>query len=286
MRLLGLSRLLIVAALIVLPGVLKGEDLPPKAPPSGDRVQDEANYNYPSRHYSRPNPDSWHRVRFQAQSTFSSRYVWNGIPCSRGPVWQPNASLEYRGFGFSVNANFVLSDEPNQGEFNEVDFTAYYGHSIKKLIIDVSVSGSIFPNADPESLNFSDDNMGANIHLAYPVGPLDLFTDFSIWFFQPAAGVYWDLGIGYQRKLPLKFSIATSAVFGLANSHYNESFLGPGIGTGPSAFSYSLSFPWNPWKGFFVTPQFNVSALLTDAARESVPFPTNVWGDLTLGYSF
>jgi len=286
MRLRGPSRLLIVAALIVWPCLLKGEELPPSATPSGDRARHEAKYNYPSRHYIRPNPDSWHRVRFQVQSTFSSRYVWNGIPCSRGPVWQPNASLEYRGFGFSVNGNFVLNDEPNQGQFNEVDFTGYYGISIKKWVLEVSVSGSVFPNADPASLNFSEANMGANLHLAYPAGPLDLFTDFSIWFFEPAAGVFWELGIGYQRKLPLKFSIATSASFGLANGRYNESFLGPEIGTGPSVFSYSLSFPWNPWKGFYVTPQFNVSTLLTDAARDSVPFPTNVWGDLTLGYSF
>lgn len=257
-----------------------------ESPTANPKQQPKVNFFNTGRQYSRPVLSLFKKLGVQFTMDFLSRYVWNGLAYSRGPVWQPSASLEFHGVGVSVLGNFVLNDEPNQGQFNEVDFTLYYGITAKKLEIDTSFTFSIYPNDNPASLNFSKDSLYGNLHLAYPAGPIDVFTDLSIWVFQPNAAVFWDLGIGYQRDLPLNFSLSTSALFGMANGKYNRGFVAPGIGSGPSVFSYSLAFPYSPVKGLIFTPQFNFSTLLTQAVRTAAPYATNIWGDLTIGYNF
>jgi len=250
------------------------------------KAQPKVNFFNNNRYYQRPVKNFFRKINFQVSSKFASRYVWNNIAYSEGAVWQPSASLEFHGFGFAVLGNFVLDNEPNQGQFNEVDFTLYYGRTVKKLEIDFSVTFSVYPNDNPASLNFSNNSMGSNIHLSYPLGPIDLFTDISLWAFAPKGGVFWDIGIGYHKSLPLNFTLSTSFLIGLSNSRYNGEFIGPGLGTGPNLIAYSLAFPVSPVKGFIITPQFNVSTFLSTGLKKAVRYPTNIYGQLTLGYHF
>lgn len=249
--------------------------------------QPKVNFYNNSRNYSRPILKFFQTLGFRASSPFYSRYVWNGLAYSEGPVWQPSAQIEYRGFGASVQGNFVLDDEPNQGQFNEFDFTVYYGRKIKNLELDFSLTYSIYPNDNPASLNFSQDGSSGNLHLAYPIGPIDLFTDLNFFINNPSGGFFWDLGLGYQKNLPLNFALSVSVLFGMSEGQYKREFIGPNLGGfGPNVFTFSLAFPVSPVKGLILTPQFNVSTLLTDALRNAVVYPTNVWGDLEISYNF
>ena len=253
---------------------------------SDPNSQPKVNFFNSSRNYLRPVENFFQSIGFRVNSNFHSRYVWNGLAYSRGPVWQPSAQVEYRGFGASVTGNFVLNDEPNQGQFNEVDFTGYYGTKIKNLEIDFAVTYSIYPNDNPASLNFSQDEVSGNLHLAYPLGPIDLFTDLNFFLYQPTGGFFWDFGIGYQKKLPLNFALSVSGLFGMANAQYNREFIDVSLGTGPNVFTFSLAFPVSPVKGLILTPQFNVSTMLSGDIRAAVPYPNNIWGDLAISYNF
>jgi len=255
------------------------------SPTADTSTQPKVNFFNPSRNYTRPVLNFFQAIGFRANFDFKSRYVWNGIPYSEGLVWQPSAAVEAHGFGVSVLGNFVLDDEPNQGQFNEVDFTVYYGTKIKTLEFDISFTYSIYPNNDPASLNFGPNDLNGTLHLAIPLGPLNLFSDISVWMVAPQGGVFFDFGIGYQRDLPLNFAVSSSLLLGLSNFQYNQGFIG-NISGGANVFSYTLAFPWSPVKGLIITPQFNVSTLLKQSLRAAVVFPTNVWGDLAIGYNF
>ncbi len=257
-----------------------------RAPSADPKIQPNLNFFNSSRNYNRPVLNFIQKLGFRLNSDFHSRYVWNGIAYSNGPVWQPSAQIEFHGFGASVQGNFVLNDEPNQGQFNEVDFTGYYGRKIKKIEIDFSMTYSIYPNDNPASLNFSQDELSGNLHLAYPLGPINIFSDLNFFLYQPTGGFFWDIGIGYQKNLPLNFALSTSVLFGMSNGQYNREFIDPSLGGGPNVFIYSLSFPFSPIKGLILTPQFNVSTFLSSDLRAAVIYPTNVWGDLGVSYNF
>ena len=255
--------------------------------PTADiNIHPKVNLYNPNRGYQRPVMTFWEDLGFRVGSDFMSRYVWNGIAESLGPVWQPSGAIEYKGFGISVQANFVLNDEPNQGQFNEVDFTGYWGGKFANLEIDVSFTYSIYPNDNPASLNFSPNCAAGNFHLAYPVGPVNLFGDVSVWVYNPLGGFFADFGLGYQRDLPLNFSITTAVLLGFSNGLYNITQVGVDVGATANLFNYNLAFPWSPIKDLIITPEFNVSALLDRQLRAGVRFPTNVWGNLQVSYNF
>ena len=87
----------------------------------------------PSIHYTPPSREFKEHLGFGVYTDIFSRYVWRGLLSSEGAVWQPSISFEAYGVGINVWANFPLIGGPNQGQFNEVDFTLYYHRNFKKL---------------------------------------------------------------------------------------------------------------------------------------------------------
>ncbi len=220
-------------------------------------------------------------VRFR--SDFYSRYMWHGIPFSQGAVWQPSATVEYHGVGFNVWTNFVLSEDPNQGEFNEVDFTLYYGRTVRKLDIQFSLLGSVFINEEPGSLNTGPNSFESILALSHPLGPISLFTNLNVGFLNPGGTIFWDFGVSFHHDLPLHFSLETSILFGLGDSRFNRAYFGVD-GTKANLLECSLAFPWEPIKRLSITPSMTVSTLLTTALRSAAADPTIVWGGLSIAY--
>jgi len=281
MRFIRILVLLLAYAVSMAPLGAQAKSNPTAEP----KTQPAVNFFNPSRGFKRPVLNFFEKIGFSANSVFMSRYMWNGLAYSRGPVWQPNAAVQFYGFGLSVLGNFVLSSEPNQGEFNEVDFAGYYGTKVKKLEIDVSLTYALYPNDDPTSLNFSQNCLEGSLHLSYPLGPISLFTDISTWFIPRAGGFFADIGVGYQKNLPLNFAMTTAILIGFSNNIYNQMFIADVPG-GPNLFNFNLTFPWSPVKGLIITPELNVSTLLTGALLAAQRLPTHISGDLTIGYNF
>lgn len=124
----------------------------------------------------------------QVESDIYSRYVWYGTAASNGPVWQPSVSVAAYGLKFTTWANFVMDNEPNQGEFNEVDFILTYQNNLKKLNYVLLVEGDIYPNGNPKSLDYSSATLKTGLHLSYPVGPVSIFGDFQALFVSVQGG--------------------------------------------------------------------------------------------------
>ncbi len=218
-------------------------------------------------------------------SDFLSEYVWRGLSSSRSAVWQPSFSLEYYGVGFNLWANMPIAPQPNQGQFNEIDLTLYYKNNWKMINFHTWVYGVLYPNKDALSRDAGTPSMEWDLHISAPVGPIYLFTDFSLRLVTAAGSVYWDLGVGYQEKLPYNFAIDASVFFALANGKFTEAHVAP-VGTVPYQVEFSLAFPWKPVAGLTLTPRMSVSTLLTSGLRAGSSDPTIIWGGLSVGYEF
>jgi len=295
----GIGSLFLILALLfflVSPQVFAVEEWIPEAEEEAsqedwDTKESEEGYRAvlpnafnPSIHHRRPTRTKWEHFGFGVYSDILSRYVWRGLLSSRGWVWQPSLSVEYYGVGFNAWANFPMSAQPNQGQFNEIDLTLYYNHNFKKINFHTWFILDIYPNGNPTSLDFGTTSLEWDLHVSGPVGPIVLFTDFAIRIVSARGSVYWDMGIGHRQKLPLNFAIESSVLFALANGIFTRAHIAPGVGTVPYLFEFSLAFPWNPIGGFKVTPRMYVSTILDGGARAAVTNPTLIWGGVSLSY--
>lgn len=238
----------------------------------------------PSIHHRRPARKLTKHFGFGVYSDIFSLYVWRGLKSSRGAVWQPSFSLEYYGVGFNVWANFPLTQQPNQGQFNEVDFTLYFHRTFKKINFHTWVYAVVHPNNNLLSLDAGTHSLEWDLHISRPLGPIILFTDVFVRLITAPGSVYWDVGVGHRRDLPLNFALETSGMFALANGRFTKAHIAPGLGTVPYLFEFSLAFPWNPVGGFTVSPKMFVSTMLTSSLHQAAANPTLIWGGVSLSY--
>ncbi|MDX1387189.1 MAG: hypothetical protein R3257_06330 [bacterium] len=238
----------------------------------------------PTIHHRRPSHLKTEHFGLGVYSDIDSRYVWHGLLSSEGAVWQPSFTVEYYGVGFNVWANFPLIGGPNQGQFNEVDFTLYYNKEFKKFTFHTWIYTALYPNGNPTSLDFGVASLEWDLHISRPVGPILLFTDLGIRFVSAPGSVFWDVGVGYAKTLPLKFAVETSASFAIANGKFTKAHIAETGGTVPYQFEASLAFPWRPLKGFTVTPKMFISTLLNSTIRAATANPTLIWGGVSLSY--
>ena len=242
-------------------------------------------YNF-SIHNQIPNEKLTRHFAFGFDSKFLSKYMWRGIPASQGAVWQPSAQVEYYGVGFNVWGNFVLDNEPNQGQFNEVDLTLYFHREFLQtnLHLRAWVYAALYPNGNPRSLDFGTGSLEGDLMLSYYWGPLFWAGHISARIIDAPGALWWDFTMGFQHKLPLKFKILTSAMLGMGDGRFNREHIAP-VGTQPNLLEFTLSFPWQPLRGFQVNPNMHVDVILPEALRSAMAQPTNVWGGINFSYS-
>lgn len=225
-------------------------------------------------------------------SNFRSTYVSKELPDSKGPVWQPSATVEAYGFGLNVWANFVLNDEPNQGEFNEVDFTTYYTAHIGHLTIHPYALFMVFPNADPASLDYaSEPIIETNLFLEYIIWQFNIFslTRTQVMGTTPGA-VYSHIGVGFKQPFDCGITFETSALMSFGNDRFLTSHYGR-MDMNIDTLSFMLGASWNPWKGLTFNPNVNVAIHVVPEIRRAIRQNPDletyiVWGGLDLAYNF
>ena len=159
------------------------------------------------------------RPEFGVDLAFANKYVWRGMLLTDGPVFQPAATLGYKGASINVWGNLDLNNaNDNAGEFNEVDLTLDYTHSIKEF----SVSGGMiyydFPNTDFRST--------LELYLAAGVDIL-LQPSITVYFdVDQAEGIYGTFGLSHSFDLPdsdsVSWSLDLATSIGLGSSKYND----------------------------------------------------------------
>jgi hypothetical protein len=225
-------------------------------------------------------------------SNFRSKYMSKEQPDSKGPVWQPSATIEAYGFGFNVWANFVLNDEANQGEFNEVDFIPYYTAHIGNLTIHPYFMFMVFPNGDPKSLDYTSE----------PIIEADLHVDYTLWHFNffglmrsqvkgtSVGSVYANVGVGYNQPFCKNLTLQTAALINMGNDIYLTSKYGQ-MGTNIDALAFQIALAWKAWRGLTLKPNIQATVHIVPSIRRRIDnIPNNdneiVWGGLDVAYEF
>lgn len=219
------------------------------------------------------------------ESDFFSKYVSKGLPSSEGPVWQPSIAAEYRNVGLSIWANFVLNDEPNQGEFNEVDILPYYNLAIGNFSFVPSVNFMIGVNSDPASLNYMPHNViRPQFHLSYTIGHFTPYMDMFFYVYPTDRfGMYSDFGVNFNWRFTTWFEINTAAQFAVGGKRWNSPRIAD-VGTKLNNFEYVLSLSFNVNKHFSLTPVIHVIVTIPESLRRNMNEPDFVWGGLIVRY--
>ena len=219
------------------------------------------------------------------ESDFFSEYVSKGLPCSKGPVWQPSITAEYYNIGVSLWANFVLNDEPNQGQFNEIDIIPFYDLEIGKFTFIPAVDFMFGLNTDPASLNYMNHNViRPQFHMAYQLGHFTPYTDFFLYVYpQNRFGLYTDFGANFNYVFTDFFQLDTSAQFAVGGKRWNSPRIAD-VGTKLNNFEYVMSLTFTVYKSFSIAPVMHIIITIPEQLRNSLDEPDFVWGGLILKY--
>jgi hypothetical protein len=221
------------------------------------------------------------RPDFGVDLAFANKYVWRGMLLTDGPVFQPAATLGYKGASINVWGNLDLDDVNDlAGEFNEVDLTLDYTHTIKEF----SVSGGLiyydFPNTDFRSTLELYVAAGVDI-LLQPC--LTLYFDVD-----QAEGIYGTLGLSHSFDLPdsdsVSWSLDLATSIGLGSSHYVDFYFGVHDAAFTDFYAEG-SLPITLFDQLTISPYVGVAVVLDTALRAQMDQSDNFVVGAVLSWS-
>lgn len=141
-----------------------------------------------------------------AENTIASRYMWNGIPFSEGPVYQPQATISSEHF----STNIFTSYDFRKRQATELDISAKVSGSRGSLDASLEWRGVTFEDGGPNWRSFS--KTAASLGLRVPLHPsvsfdwfngydTGLVTAASVEGNIPGTNVSWKLGTTYNPKV-------------------------------------------------------------------------------------
>jgi hypothetical protein len=219
-------------------------------------------------------------VTYGGEVDFNSRYVWRGIAFSEGVVMQPSAWISISDFAFSIWSNFVLDEEANQGQFNEIDLVFAYNWKWNKITIEPALQFYLYPNQEDAPTTGE-----VYITLSYAVGPIQVITSHNFDIVEYEGSYFGDVGISYEREFHSKWSLEASWGLGWGSSTFNE----VNLGLSESALEMingSLSLSYHPVSSFYFRPHIEFSRILDENLRSQVDDPTIISGGLAFGMEF
>ena len=221
------------------------------------------------------------QVTYGFETDFNSRYVFRGFVYSQGPVKQSTAWFAVSGFSFYAWGNFILSPEPQQGEFSEIDFGVSYKREWKKLIVEPAFDYYTYrtpaPAKDPPTGE-------ASLKLTYPIGPARVFTKQTFDIGRYRGAYFAEAGLAYEYPMSRKTTALTTVSFGWASAKFNETY----VGVPKRAFNLvgaEVSVTYAPNHRFYLRPHFEFTRVADSQQRRRLDSPTIGNFGLALGFN-
>ncbi|HSE84271.1 MAG TPA: hypothetical protein VLB01_06965 [Thermodesulfobacteriota bacterium] len=217
---------------------------------------------------------------FGTEIDFNSRYVWRGIALSEGAVMQPSVWVSAFNFTFYIWGNFVLNDEPNQGEFNEVELILYYSRGWGNITFEPFIVYYVYPNQEdvPSTAEFT-------LSLYYSLGSFNVFTSHTFDFVEYKGSYFGDAGLSYERQLSPSLTLEASGSLGWASSEFNS----VNIGLSKNALNFAganLSLTYYPNGFLYIRPHVELSAIVDGELRDQLEDPTILNAGVAIGLEF
>ena len=211
---------------------------------------------------------------------FVSQYVWHGIAWSDGAVKQTSLWISYRDFTLSAWDNYVLHNEPNHLQVNEIDLSLSYTKEIGAFTIEPSLNYYWYPNQE-ESPSTSE----LAVKLAYAFEPFELFTNHNVDIEEYQGAYFGDIGVGYTKEFNPLVTFESSISLGLGSSRFNETY----IGLRESALNViqgEIAITYAPEHFVYFRPHLAVSSILDDELKDQVEHSSLVYGGMVIGKEF
>lgn len=218
---------------------------------------------------------------FGVDLAFVNKYVWRGMLLTDGPVFQPAATLGYKGASINVWGNLDLNNvNDTSGDFTEIDLTLDYTYAIKEF----SVSGGLI------YYGFSNTDFRSTMEL-YVSGGVDILLQpcITVYFdIDQAQGIYGTLGLSHSFDLPgsdsVSWSLDLATSIGLGSSKYNDFY----FGVHDAAFNdfYAEgSLPITIFDQLTISPYIGVAVVLDTSLRAEMDQSDNFLFGALLSWS-
>jgi len=224
-------------------------------------------------------------VSFGVAADFFSKYVWRGQNVVDDWVFQPSASVGYKGFTGSIWANADMTGEVvDDWEFNEIDYAVDYSNTIPgQEVFGFSVGWIYydFPNTAFDATSEFYGGLSADVLLSPAIK----------WFYDydEANGSYILFSLGHTIEKIASWGeeescdLVLGASVAYATDGYNDFYFGVDDGAfNDLTLSAGLPFTFG---SLTIKPSVAYSTMLDDDVR-GLDNSDNLWGGVGLSYSF
>jgi hypothetical protein len=237
------------------------------------------------------------KFAFTTSADFYSKYVSRGVNYGNEAVFQPSFYVSRWGFTGSVWGNMDLkNNNDNAGDFTEMDYTVDYTNNVPGIDwLNFSV-GNIYyqyPNVDTPNTEEVYGGMGLGCTCGDKGQCLSCLLKPSFKVYRDvdtSKGTYAQFMIGHtiQKFMPITegcdCNLEAGASLGYANGAYNVGNFDVRGGKF-NDLTLSLALPFE-LKGVTIKPGINYSQMLSNDVREATDRSDNLWGGVSLSYSF
>lgn len=186
------------------------------------------------------------RLKFEADFSLSTDYLWRGLVINDECVFQPSFTLtkplgQSGSLLFNVWGNFDLTDFiATKNKFSEIDFIASYNLSIGTLRFQAGIIHYTFPNTDSEATS----EIFLSTSYALEKIPLTL-TLTGYYDFDEIEGFYGSVSLDSVINLSDRLSLELQISAGFGNPQFNLGYFGL------SRFSFVDGFISSVWNYAF-----------------------------------
>jgi len=217
-------------------------------------------------------------LQFSVNAGFCDKYLWRGITCNKGLVFQPEVAVTYKDFSLSSWSNFKIWDVDGTNS-NEIDLTLGYYHSFNSFDIESYISYYHYLYSPTTST--SEFNLG----LYYPIGDFTLFARSAIDVIKNAGGAYGEIGFDYEKELSDKFSVFGTLLAGFASEKFNSYNLEVEKGAF-NLTSCDLGISYSPFESFSIDADFLLNINMDKAVKEALGSSTSNMIEIVLRKEF
>jgi hypothetical protein len=216
-----------------------------------------------------------------------SQYVWRGQLLTDDPVFQPGATVSYKGLSLNAWGSFDMTDiHETSGQawhLQEVDYTLAYAYSpIAGLDLQAGAIVYTFPGTAFDST--SELFASATLSKVLLAPTLAVYRDID-----EADSWYGNVGISHTFALTEKLGLALGANVGLGDSDYHGFYFGePRNGLSDLLLSSSLNYALNEHVTLSLYLKFSdmIGSTLRSSARTTYGDADMVFGGVNATVAF
>lgn len=214
------------------------------------------------------------------EADVNSVYLWRGLAFTKGATFNPSAWITAYYFTLSTWGNYIMTDEANEGQFNEMDVYFTFAYDWKKFSYEASYFHYFLYNQDG-----APDTGEVSMALSYSISDFSIFTTHTVDVVEYDGAYFAEGGLGYGHEFSDKMSVEARVYAGFGNGKFNETYFGPDKDLLDMAGA-DVSFLYYPLDFFYVRPHGSYSSLLNKDLRDAVDHPDVVNGGIAVGLEF